>query len=250
MITALNLSFAYDRGAPVLSNLNLDLPEKCLAVITGVNGSGKSTLLALLAGIFAPGGGELSVNGRKSPEDQGEIRKISCLVVQEARLQIIGGTVEEDLALSLEARGVKGDAAGDKVREAAEQFGLADKLESPVQTISWGQARKLCLAAAMLAEPRVLLLDEPLSGLDYPFVLEMRKILKANHRAGLTQIIAAHDLDPLADLATHIGVLHQGKMARFGEPKQVMPGLEKFGVRPPCSYLAGLGIKPWGPGND
>lgn len=114
-----------------------------------------------------------------------------------------------------------------------------------MQTLSWGQKRKLCLCGILVHEPEVLLLDEPFSGLDYPAGLEMRGILAAHRQAGLTQVVAGHDLEPVADLVDLWAVLEDGALKAFGKADEVFDRLRDFGVRPPCSWQTGHGVQPW-----
>ena len=237
MITLSRADYAYPAGGEALSGLSLAVPEGSLAGLVGANGSGKSTLLALLAGLYTPTGGTLAVGGHESPGGEKAIRSLVRLVQQDADLQILGATVEEDLLLG---RKRTGEAVA-RARSLAARFRLDSHWDRPVQTLSWGMKRKLCLAGALMDEPRVLLLDEPFSGLDFPGVREMRAILRANREAGLTQVVASHDLDGFVDLADLLLVLNKGRLAASGAPEAVRPLLLENDVRP-----AGMsGEIPW-----
>jgi len=241
MIRAEALSFAYPGGGPALDAVSFALPRGALCGVVGANGSGKSTLLALLAGLFAPTDGALSVGGHAAPAGEDAIRRLAALVLQDPDQQIIGATVEEDLLLGLSP----GDAGRRAAAEAlAARFGLSDR-DAPVHTLSLGSRRKLCIVTALRDAPELLLLDEPFAGLDYPAAREMRAILRANRAAGLTQVIAAHDLEPFADLADRWLVLDRGRLAATGATAEVFAELPRHGVRPPCSWIAGRGIEPW-----
>ncbi len=245
MITCRGLGFGYERGTRTLAEVDFHLPEGRLLGLVGANGSGKSTLLAILAGLFVPREGEARVAGHVTPGEEAALRQSAGLVVQNADLQILGSTVEEDLLLGVESRpGGRVEAA----RELARRFDLEESWERPVQTLSGGQKRKLAICGILLREPRVLLLDEPLSGLDYPAALELRAILAEQRRAGLTQVVAAHDVEPLADLADLWAVLERGRLRAFGPAAEVFGRLREFGVRPPCSWQAGRGVQPWDEG--
>ncbi|MGE4298978.1 MAG: energy-coupling factor ABC transporter ATP-binding protein [Desulfovibrionaceae bacterium] len=246
MIAIRDLCYAY-AGAlrdepPVLRDVSLDVAAGELVVLAGANGSGKSTLLAILAGLFAPTAGTVRVAGHTSPGDERAIRGVARLVLQDADLQMLGGTVAEDLFLGLAPDDA---AARDTALALARRFGLDYSLDRPVHTLSHGQKRKLCLATALTARPGVLLLDEPLSGLDYPAMREMRDILAQGRGQGLTQIVSAHDLEPMADLADRLAVLDKGRLVLCGPPSQVMDAAKAHGVRPPCSWRHGRGIEDW-----
>jgi biotin transport system ATP-binding protein len=129
-------------------------------------------------------------------------------------------------------------------RRLAERFGLRDG-EAPVHTLSLGSRRKLCIVTALRDAPAVLLLDEPFAGLDYPAVREMRAILAENRAAGVTQLVAAHDLEAFADLADRWVVLQRGRVAATGTADEVFPALRGHGVRPPGGWLSARGLPPW-----
>lgn len=241
MIRAEGLSFAYPGGATVLGPLAFELPPGALCGLVGPNGSGKSTLLALLAGIFVPTGGTLSVNGRASPADAERVREAVALVVQDPDQQIIGATVREDLLLGL---GPRDGARAEEALALAARFGLAD-LDAPVQTLSLGARRKLCIVTALRDAPEVLVLDEPFAGLDYPAMREMRDLLVENRRAGRTQLVASHDVEPFADLADRWLVLERGRLALSGATDAVFGELRRLGVRPPCTWRPGQALPPW-----
>jgi len=237
-----NLEFAYPGGKPVLEGITLEVPGGALLCLAGINGSGKSSLLSLLAGLLSPSKGNIRVGTDESPGQEKSLRRTCGLLLQDVDLQILGATVEEDLLLGIDPKDKNVRA---KALDIARNFELDALLNRPVQTLSWGQKKKLCLAATLAQAPKVLLLDEPLSGLDYPGILEMRSILAENRIQGLTQVIAAHDLEPVADLADLLAVLHQGQITLFGPPKDVLGKVKEFGVRPPCAWSKDKGIMPW-----
>jgi biotin transport system ATP-binding protein len=240
MIVADRLSFAFG-GAPALDGVNFSVEPGALCGVVGANGSGKSTLLSLVAGLFTPTGGTLSVRGDVSPGAEEAIRHRVALVLQDPDQQVIGATVEEDLLLGI-PRGDEPRRVA--ARRLAARFGLVDGAAA-VHTLSLGSRRKLCIVTALRDAPSVLLLDEPFAGLDYPAVREMRTILAENRAAGVTQLVAAHDLEAFADLADRWVVLDRGRVAAAGTADEVFPALRGHGVRPPGGWLSARGLSPW-----
>lgn len=241
MIRADALTYAFGSGAPALDGVSFSVPPGTLCGVVGANGSGKSTLLAVLAGLFTPTGGTLAVAGDVSPGAEEAIRRRVALVLQDPDQQIIGATVEEDLLLGVP----RGDVARrTAARRLAERFGLRDG-EAPVHTLSLGSRRKLCIVTALRDAPSVLLLDEPFAGLDYPALREMRAILAENRAGGVTQLVAAHDLEAFADLADRWVVLERGRVATQGTAEEVFPALRGHGVRPPGGWLSARGLPAW-----
>ncbi|HDQ41441.1 MAG TPA: ABC transporter ATP-binding protein [Desulfonatronum sp.] len=238
MITSASLCFSYSPGQNVLHDLQFSLDSGLILGLAGANGAGKSTLLYLLAGLLRPTSGILRVLGQDSAVQAAHIRRLAALVPQEADLSIIGATIEDDLCLGMPRE------AHAEALSLARRLGLP-ALDTPVHLLSHGQKRKLCLAAALLRKPQLLLLDEPFAGLDYPGCREMRAMLRTNRLHGVAQVVAVHDLEPLADLADRWLVLDHGCQAVFGTAADAFPKLEQLNVRAPCSWQAGLGILPW-----
>lgn len=241
MIKLKSVSYSYASDVAALVDVSVHVPGGKLVGLVGANGSGKSTLLSLMAGLYSPTQGSLEVGDRVSPGKEKSIRGITRLVMQDADLQILGGTVEEDLLMGRK----RTDEAVAAARSMAERFSLLEIWDNPVQTLSWGMKRKLCLAAALLDSPKVLLLDEPFSGLDYPGIREMRAILTENRQAGLTQVVSSHDLESFIDLIDELAVMKEGRLVLSGVPADVLGYVRENGVRPPCSWISDREIVPW-----
>ncbi len=241
MIRLTKVDYSYFADDQVLSDITFSVGEASLAGLVGANGSGKSTLMALMAGLYSPSSGSLDICGHASPGSEKRIRSICRLVMQDADLQILGATVEEDILMGRK----RTDKAISEAKAMASRFDLLDFWDKPVQTLSWGMKRKLCLSAALLDGPKVLLLDEPFSGLDFPGMREMRRIIVENRKAGLTQVVSSHDLECLADLVDDLAVLSKGQLVLCGQPESVLDHVLEHGVRPPCSWSSGQGITSW-----
>ncbi len=255
MIKVDAVSFAYPgdpltgekQEAGALRDVSLSAGPGELVCVAGANGSGKSTLLLLLAGLYAPNSGTVTVGPYTSPRQADKLRLVAALAMQDPDLQILGATVEEDLFLGRDPKDEQDKTA---VSAMAKRFDMDQLMDRPVQALSHGQKRKLCLAAALLAtgqgdEPISLLFDEPFSGLDYSAALEMRDMLRANQQAGHTQIVTSHDLEPIVDLADKVVVLHAGQVALSGAPGDVLDRVAQFGVRQPCAWQRDTSIEPW-----
>jgi biotin transport system ATP-binding protein len=240
-----NLTFRYEQAASdAIRGLSLTIGEGELIILAGVNGSGKSTLLALLAGILGPSSGDLTVLGCQMPKERRKIRGQVALVPQNPDVYILGSLVEEDLLLGLP----EGDenAKARSLRLLAE-LGLGDLRDRPVQTLSFGERRKLCLASALAGEPKLALLDEPMAGLDFPGAKLVREVLIGNKAQGVAQVVATHELDLVADLADKFALMIDGRISVQGRADDVFPHLAAAGVRPPCWWFTGGGPAWLGP---
>lgn len=239
IIEARDLSFRYPgAGSDTLQNLAFSIADGALVSLIGINGSGKSTLLAVIAGLLAQSKGSLRVAECELPREAAKLRGTVALVPQDPDVYILGSLVREDLFLGLDAKDGEGR---ERALRFARLFDLGHMLDQPVHILSYGQKRKLCLASALAGRPRVLLLDEPFAGLDHPAAMAMRDALARNKNAKLTQIVAGHDLDMLADMAESFLLLKEGGIIAHGESKDVFPLLPENGVRPPCWWFTGGG---------
>jgi energy-coupling factor transport system ATP-binding protein len=197
----------HDAGTPwqrrVLTGVDLDVPAGHTVLVTGPNGAGKTTLAWMLAGLLAPTAGTVTLDGR--PLCNG--RDGSLLGVQHPRLALLRATVGEDVR----------DAAGTDTASAASALCAVGLDPSRfdgrlVQELSGGEQRRVMLAGLLAAHPRVLVLDEPLAGLDRTARDAVRDALHALRTAGVTLIIVTHDAEALADLADSTLTVAEGKV--------------------------------------
>ena len=250
MIKANKLSFIYPGAhSPAISSLDLELKQGKIHCLLGANGSGKTTLLCLLSGLFTNFFGSLEILDDALPKSTQasplQLRKISAYVPQNPDIYLLGSTLEEDLYLGLPKKIAQAPETRQQAHLLLQELGLAGLEQEPLQTLSFGQRRKACLASALLGRPQILLLDEPFAGLDWQASLHLRKILEANRNLGVTQIITVHDLDLLADLADNFVLLEKGGLLAQGDAQSVFPKLFEGNVRPPCWWLEGKTQPPF-----
>ncbi len=199
-----------------LDAIDLDLPRGSVTALLGPNGAGKSTLLHLLAGEIAPSRGAVNVLGIDEPAqaDRRErkiLRREVSFVPQQVALDP-EMTGRETLGLLAALHGIPRRGLAEGIRELAEAFGIAKPLDRPVSTWSGGQKRRLHLAAGMIHEPALLLLDEPTAGLDDEGVATLRKEIDRRAAKGAAVVIATHDR-AAAEGADRIVRLEAGRMA-------------------------------------
>ncbi len=234
MIRVQDLCFAYEGGSrDAVKEVSFGLQSGGLYLVAGANGSGKSSMLLLLSGIFLPRKGSIVLGNIVVPGQEKELRRRTGLLLQEAELQILGNTVGEDLLLGADP--ADGES-GRRARRLAERLGLLPLWDTAVDNLSGGEKRKLCLAAILMADPQVILYDEPFSGLDYPAVRELRQIMQDNADRGATQLVATHDLEPAVDLARELLLMDQGELIDKGSPAHTLDRVADHGVRPPCLW--------------
>lgn len=246
MIVVEKCSFSYPGSKQqALRRVHFSLEQGRILCLAGPNGCGKSTLLLLLAGLYTPDAGTLYIGQYSSPRQTKLFKNTARMVLQDPEVMILGGDVKEDIMLGIADDEPDGEQ---RAMAAAARFGLADDFHTPVSQLSYGMKRKLCLASVLAGagpEVRVLLLDEPFAGLDYPSKLEMREILQENKHRGLTQVVAVHDMEPVIDLADYLAVMHTGAVELYGRPEEILDKARDYGVRPPCSWTRARTITLW-----
>lgn len=202
----------------VLQRLDLALTEQRIGIL-GRNGSGKTTLLRLLAGLIAPNEGEVLVDGFDPFKDRKAALAALGILFQNPDHQILFPTVEEELAFGLTQQGLTQAEALSRAHALLAREGRTHWAKAPVTSLSQGQRHYLCLLSVLLMEPRTILLDEPLAGLDLPTQGRL-----ARRFAALPQrlITITHDPAVLAS-ADRVLWLEAGQIAADGPPAQVIP---------------------------
>ncbi len=198
-------------GRTVLSLDGLDIEPGARLAVVGPNGAGKSTLLRLLAFLETPTAGRIALEGRVpgSWRARREARRRVTLVEQ--RPYLFHGTVERNLAYGLEARGVRGEAAAARVREALARLQLADLAGRDARALSEGEIQRVAVARALVTEPAAMLLDEPVSSADRAAQRVLFEALAAEQeRRPLAVVVASHLLEDAYRWAGSLLALHQG----------------------------------------
>ena len=167
-ITFKNVKKIYPGNVTVVPNLNLEIKDKEFVVLVGPSGCGKSTTLRMIAGLEEVSGGELYIGDRKVNDVPPKDRDIAMVFQSYALYPHM--TVYKNMAFALELRKVPKDEIDKKVREAAKILGLEEYLKRKPKELSGGQRQRVALGRAMVRQPAVFLLDEPLSNLEPSFV--------------------------------------------------------------------------------
>jgi ABC-type cobalt transport system, ATPase component len=231
MLEFRDLTYSYPGQPPALSAVSAAIPDG-LTILAGPNAGGKTTLLRLAAGLLVPDSGAIVDKRSGALLQPDALRGLGRMVMQDPDSQILGAHVGEDIMLGRAASGL-GDGFDAEAERLAGRFALRPYWYEPVESLSYGQKRKLCLMHALLAGPKILLLDEPFAGLDYPAGRELRDFIRENRRGGLAQIISTHELEPVFDLADWMVVVAEGTVAMQGRPEELRDRLEEWHIRPP-----------------
>ncbi|MEN4907932.1 ABC transporter ATP-binding protein [Rahnella bonaserana] len=212
----------------VLNHVNLSVPEGTILALLGPSGCGKSTLLKMLAGLLHPASGQISFDGEIVASGKlsvpPEKRNLGMAFQDYALWPHM--SVRKNVAFPLQMRGIRGAAQHEKVMAALERVGLADFVSRRPSELSGGQQQRVALARAIVAEPRILLFDEPLSNLDRnlreSLCEEMATLLR---QLGTTAVYVTHDQHEAHALAHRIARMEKGAIASIEQtdPSVVSP---------------------------
>ncbi|MBS3979137.1 MAG: ABC transporter ATP-binding protein [Rhodobacteraceae bacterium] len=225
-------------GRVVLDGLDLRLTEARIGIL-GRNGSGKTTLLRLIAGLIAPDTGTVRVDGVDPFTDRKAALAALGILFQNPDHQILFPTVEEELAFGLAQQGLPAAEVAGRVAALLQAEGRMAWAKAPVTSLSQGQRHYLCLLSVLLMQPRTILLDEPLAGLDLPTQARL-----ARRFAALPQrlVTITHDPAVLAD-ADRVLWLEAGRVVADGPPAEVLPAftaeMARIGAQDADADLAG-----------
>jgi cobalt/nickel transport system ATP-binding protein len=196
-------------------------PDEVVALLGG-NGAGKSTLLEHLNATLVPDDGELVVAGTPITEgDEAHARKEVGFVFQDADTQLVAPTVLDDVMFGLQNYGVPGDEARERAREALATVD-ASHLEGRIpHYLSGGEKRLVGLAGVLVLEPSVVVLDEPLAGLDPERSRLVADRIGQIHEEGISVVLSTHDLEFAAQVADRVCVMADGNVIGEGPPREV-----------------------------
>lgn len=206
------------------SNVALDIEELTIAegrlyTLTGANGAGKSTLLSILAFLAPPTSGEVFYDGKRVVRDPVSIveyrRKVTLL---HQSPYLFGGTVYDNVAFGLKARGIQGETRQRRVDKALDDVGLQGFRDRKARELSGGEAQRVAMARALVLEPEVLLLDEPLANIDRGTTGLLETVIASLPLRGTTVVLITHDPDQPDRLNGESIVLEGGKVVMPRSP--------------------------------
>ena len=200
------------RGFKALDELDMHIPKGAIYGFVGRNGAGKTTLIRLICGLQEPTGGSFTLYGVKNTDARiGRCRRRMGAVVETPSIYT-DMTAEENLRQQYIALGMPSQ---DGIPELLDLVGLGDTGKKKAKNFSLGMRQRLGIAMALAGSPDLLVLDEPVNGLDPQGIIETRElILKLNREHGITVLISSHILDELSRLATHYGFIDGGHMVK------------------------------------
>ena len=246
-----DIAYTYPDGTKVtVGGLDISIMRGERIAILGANGAGKTTLLLHILGLLSPTDGEITVLGKNPYKDFKDIRKDIGVVFQNVDEQIIGPTVYDDIGFTPFNDGMAKDRVDMLIKDIAQKMHIDGLLDKIVHYLSGGEKKKVALAAALVGNPEILILDEPFNGLDprskkelIGYIDELRK------ERYMTIITATHDIDLVASIADTVYILSEGNVVLKGDPGAVFSNreeIERANLEPPILTKLFRGISDEG----
>jgi multiple sugar transport system ATP-binding protein len=219
VLSGLTKTFGATRA---LSDVSMTIPDGAFVVLLGPTGAGKTTTLRLIAGLDRPDAGDIAIAGRSVRDDTPAQRDVAMVFQQYSLYPHL--TVRDNLAFPLRSPVMNWPESEitSKVNEVASVLRIAHKLDNKATQLSGGEMQRVSIGRALVRNPRIYLMDEPLSSLDAKLRADLRIELKRIHaELGATFLYVTHDQIEAMTMATHVGVLDQGRLVQFGTPREI-----------------------------
>jgi energy-coupling factor transport system ATP-binding protein len=234
-----DVSFAYGEH-PVLKGLNFTARRNELLAIVGQNGSGKSTLASLFNGIATPDSGAVLVDGIPTSEYEfAHLAKRVAYIFQVPEKQFVCNTVYDEIAHGLRALGMSEADVDTRTAEFLETVRLLDRRDASPYVLSHGQKRRLSVAAMVVGQPEVVVLDEPTFGQDFHQARNLMELLRGLADDGAAVVFITHDMRLVAEYADRTAVLCNGEIVFNGTPGELFAAddvLERSRLKAPSVY--------------
>ena len=221
LLSLQGLSIAFG-GLRAVQGVNLDVMPGTLTALIGPNGAGKTTLFALMSGFLRPDSGTVRFNGA---DITGRSPHLNARAGMTRTFQIVqpfaAQTVRENIAVGAHLHEPRRAAALAAAEAVAQRVGLAPQLDKPAADLTVAGRKRLELARALATQPKLLLLDEVLAGLNPQEIAEMIPVVRGIANSGVTVLMIEHVMQAVMNLAGHVWVLAQGQLIASGTPGEV-----------------------------
>lgn len=217
-----------------LDGLTMQIERGQLYGFVGPNGAGKTTTMKIISGLLKPDAGEVLIDGVNVLQKKGYLSRVIGYMPDFFGVYD-NLKVMEYMEFFSSVYGIDKKTAKNRIHRLLDLVGLENRADEDVDSLSRGMKQRLCLARTMVHEPKLLILDEPASGMEPRARIEMQDILKELVKEGTTIIVSSHILTELADMCTHIGIIEKGKMLISGSIEQIME--EQWKTNPIIMHL-------------
>ena len=209
-----DVCFRYPDGSKGLEYCSLSINSGSRTAVLGANGSGKTTLFLHLNGILQPQSGTILCSGNPlnySRQGLHDLRSRIGLVFQNPDSQLFSASVREDVSFGPLNQGLNKKTVRERVEEALCSVGMIDCADKPVHNLSHGQKKRVCIAGILAMRPEIMILDEPMAGLDHAMQKDLEMLLHRLHADGMTILLATHDIDFAYRWADRILLMDHGQ---------------------------------------
>ena len=220
-----NVSYQYPDGTGALYGCSLSIYRGKRTVVLGANGAGKTTMFLHLNGILRPSAGQVYCEETPLDYSRGGMRNLRSrvgMVFQNPDSQLFSASVREDVSFGPMNLGLEGKIVRERVADALQAVRMAEFADKPVHNLSYGQKKRVCIAGVLAMQPDLVVLDEPMAGLDAAMQRELTTVLEHLHTTGMTVIIATHDLDFAYEWADEAIVLQKGQLLAQGNAAEIL----------------------------
>lgn len=223
------LAYQYGTGNQVLKGIDLEIREGEFIAILGHNGSGKTTLVKHFNGLLQPTAGQVLVNGKDTSSSTiFEIGKEIGYVFQNPDHQIFSDTVYDEVAFSPKLRGFDKTAIDGLVKEALKAVDMQGYEQEDPFSLTKGERQRIAVAAVLSAQPKIIILDEPTTGLDFKEQCKMMQLIQRLNDNGHTIIMVTHTMWVVAEYAHKVAVIREGKLAMYGRTRDIFADEEEL----------------------
>lgn len=228
---------------PALNDISLDIYPLEIYGLLGPNGAGKTTTISILCGLFAPSGGQVTIDGFDLGNNLDQIKKVIGVVPQEIALYPTL-TALENLTFFGNMFGLKGKELKDLIMEKLTVFGLERFARKKIASFSGGMKRRVNLIAGLLHGPKILFLDEPTAGIDVQSKIVILEFLHEINRKGTTIIYTSHYMEEAENLCTRVSIIDRGSLISTGNPKELVASHPEFkNLENLFLHLTGKGLR-------
>ena len=218
-----DVHFSYAKDKPLLQDINFKIHRGDMVSIVGKNGAGKSTLSKLICGFYKPTRGKLLLNGldMKKLSIKERAAKIG-MVMQNPNQMLSKPMLYDEVALALRLQGLDEAQVKQRVHDTLKVCGLYPMRNWPISALSYGQKKRVTIAAILVSNPDLLILDEPTAGQDFKHYTELMEFLKSLNEKGITILMITHDMHLMLEYTSRSIVLSDGKVQADSTPIQVL----------------------------
>lgn len=226
MIEIKNVSKTFNNNIKAIDNLSLKINDGEIVGFIGLNGAGKTTTIKIMTGILQPDVGTIKINGYDIVKDSLKAKQIIGYIADSPDM-FLKLTGMEFINFIANIYKVPLDVRKKRIKEFGERFGLSDVLDKPMQSYSHGMRQKIMVVAALVHDPDVWILDEPLIGLDPTSAFELKKMMREHADKGNSVFFSTHVLEVAEKLCDKIAIIDKGKVVFIGTLKELKDKYDK-----------------------